>query len=327
MTIWIGVDEAGYGPNLGPLVISASVWQADPGAAEDPFRSLSEDRGVIHATGRGGRAVPIIGDSKHVYRRAAGIGSLERGVLGSLRAAADQHDPPRDLETWRAVWNRLDADAATWLDSIDWYRDYHAAAPMDATQGEVAAIGTQLATAFDRHQLVLRTIQSKAIFPEPFNRAVERWGGKGAALTRWTLDLVADLARTHADTPIMVRCDKHGARNRYHPMLQRAFPGHQIEIERESKTESVYRWGPPERRVETRFSVRGERFLPTALASMASKLLREMAMAAFNAFWIARDSNLKPTAGYPVDAKRFRAQIESNRQRLGIPDRRLWRNR
>jgi len=327
MTIWIGVDEAGYGPNLGPLVISATVWQTDPGAEEDVFRGLSEDRGILWAAGRGGHMVPIIGDSKRVYRRAAGIGGLERGVFGALRVAADRHGPRRNLDTWRAVWDRLDAAAATWLDSIDWYRDYDAAAPSAATQGELATIGTQLAAAFARHQVVLRTIQSKAIFPEPFNRAVELCGGKGAALTRWTLDLVADLVRTHADTPITVRCDKHGARNRYHRMLQRAFPGHRIEIERESKTESVYRWGAPERSVETRFSVRGERFLPTALASMASKLLREMAMAAFNAFWIARDSDLKPTAGYPVDAKRFRARIESIQRRLGIPDRRLWRNR
>ena len=27
MPYLIGMDEAGYGPNLGPLVVSASVWQ------------------------------------------------------------------------------------------------------------------------------------------------------------------------------------------------------------------------------------------------------------------------------------------------------------
>ena len=29
MTLVIGIDEAGYGPNLGPLVIGGSSWQID----------------------------------------------------------------------------------------------------------------------------------------------------------------------------------------------------------------------------------------------------------------------------------------------------------
>ena len=33
----IGTDEAGYGPNLGPLVISATVWQV---SGARPFASL-----------------------------------------------------------------------------------------------------------------------------------------------------------------------------------------------------------------------------------------------------------------------------------------------
>ena len=31
MSYLIGTDEAGYGPNLGPLVISASVWHVPDG--------------------------------------------------------------------------------------------------------------------------------------------------------------------------------------------------------------------------------------------------------------------------------------------------------
>ena len=32
MTLVIGTDEAGYGPNLGPLVVAATAWQVDAGA-------------------------------------------------------------------------------------------------------------------------------------------------------------------------------------------------------------------------------------------------------------------------------------------------------
>ncbi len=31
MTFLIGTDEAGYGPNYGPLVVSATVWEIDDG--------------------------------------------------------------------------------------------------------------------------------------------------------------------------------------------------------------------------------------------------------------------------------------------------------
>ena len=39
----IGTDEAGYGPNLGPLVISATVWEAPDGiGGEELFERLGD---------------------------------------------------------------------------------------------------------------------------------------------------------------------------------------------------------------------------------------------------------------------------------------------
>lgn len=41
MPFLIGTDEAGYSPNLGPLVISASVWWLDDGDVEvDLYKRL-----------------------------------------------------------------------------------------------------------------------------------------------------------------------------------------------------------------------------------------------------------------------------------------------
>ena len=80
-------------------------------------------------------------------------------------------------------------------------------------------------------------------------------------------------------------------------------------------------------RVEFRFVAGGESHLPTALASMVSKYLRELAMRAFNAFWCRQLPALRPTAGYPVDARRFKADIELRQRQLQIEDRVLWRLR
>jgi hypothetical protein len=45
--------------------------------------------------------------------------------------------------------------------------------------------------------------------------------------------------------------------------------------------------------------------LPVALASMTAKLVRELAMARFNRYWCLRMPELKPTAGYTLDARRW----------------------
>ena len=60
---------------------------------------------------------------------------------------------------------------------------------------------------------------------------------------------------------------------------------------------------------------------------MVSKYIRELAMAAFNRFWCTRLEGLKPTAGYPIDAQRFRRDIAELQRNLGIADDVLWRER
>ena len=124
---------------------------------------------------------------------------------------------------------------------------------------------------------------------------------------------------------MLVVCDKHGGRDRYLPLLMDCFPDTFIEVVREGRAASVYRFGPAQRRVEFRFQSKGESHMPTALASMASKYLRELAMRALNDFWRRHVPDLPHTAGYPADAPRFMAQIAVAKQSLGIDDTILWR--
>ena len=60
---------------------------------------------------------------------------------------------------------------------------------------------------------------------------------------------------------------------------------------------------------------------------MVAMYMRDLAMRAFNDFWRARLPDLRPTAGYPTDAKRFRKEIGTLQQQLGITDNLLWRER
>ena len=127
--------------------------------------------------------------------------------------------------------------------------------------------------------------------------------------------------------PCHLTLDKHGGRNRYGAILQHHFPDSWIETIDEGRSASRYRWTHGDAPIEATFRVGGEELLPAALASMTAKYHREVAMRAFNAFWTARLPDLRPTAGYPGDAHRFRADIATLQQELGIEDRVLWRCR
>jgi hypothetical protein len=60
---------------------------------------------------------------------------------------------------------------------------------------------------------------------------------------------------------------------------------------------------------------------------MVAKYLRERLMESFNQFWQQHLPNLKPTAGYPVDAVRFRDQIQQEAIRQSLPTQCWWRCR
>ncbi|MGL6225981.1 MAG: hypothetical protein ACRC10_05055 [Thermoguttaceae bacterium] len=103
--ILIGVDEAGYGPNLGPLVISGSVWRLGPTPPIDGTHlnrscSLSKEettdwfvdgwtreliaKGVFSDLQKevdNEKAVLLVGDSKRVYKSGDSLERLGRTVL------------------------------------------------------------------------------------------------------------------------------------------------------------------------------------------------------------------------------------------------------
>jgi hypothetical protein len=312
MAFLVGTDEAGYGPNLGPLVISASVWQIRD-ASDGPEPAAALEAAI--------RSVPVpMADSKILYRPGQGLRRLEEGLWAAWWA--ERETVP---DTFSAVWQRLAGASAAGRHAALCDACDRQPAPLDADPAEVRRLGPALADALARCGARLLTLRSLAIFPDEFNQAVDHYGSKGEALSRWTLGLVAGALSGLPDEPIWVFCDKHGGRDHYLPLLTDFFPGEFIEARVEGRRASVYRLGSSERRVEIGFLAGGESHRPAALASMASKYLRELAMRALNAFWSARIPGLPPTAGYPQDARRFRSQIAGVQRELGIEDRVLWR--
>jgi len=318
----IGTDEAGYGPNLGPLVISASVWRVpdDPWDC-DLYAALAAAVCAKPESHAGTTRRLVVADSKALYKPAAGIAALERGVLTLLAALG------HSLADWSDCWQALAPDCASCLDAAPWYAGYALRLPLAADADELPALSAMLRAACGDAGVSLAALRSRTVFPPEFNAGIAAQGGKGAVLSHATIGLVAELLAALPDEPVLVICDKHGGRNFYGPLLQEHFAEHLVENHGDGRRQSVYRFGPPRRRVEFRFRCQAEEFLPVAAASMASKYLRELAMRAFNDFWIARVPELRPTAGYPGDARRFMQGIAAAQAALGLDDGLLWRER
>ena len=118
-------------------------------------------------------------------------------------------------------------------------------------------------------------------------------------------------------------CDKHGGRNRYDELISQHFDDQFVFRLEESREKSRYRMGS----MDFCFRTKAEEFLPVALASMVAKYTREVLMHQVNHFWAQHIPGLKPTQGYPLDAKRFREDIAASVESLNVPINQLWRSR
>src|SRR5262249_26318644 len=79
MPWYIGIDEAGYGPSLGPLVQTAvGVWLPGEMPSCDLWRLL---RAAVRKHGGKADGRLVIDDSKKVYGPQQGLRNLELGVL------------------------------------------------------------------------------------------------------------------------------------------------------------------------------------------------------------------------------------------------------
>jgi hypothetical protein len=332
----IGTDEAGYGPNLGPLVITATAW------------TIPHDLRCDELWGRLSRVLTnnpdrddsrlYIADSKQVYSPASGLLDLETGVLSCLATLGNL--PGTDVE----LGCLLAGDDYPEMQSQQPDAQIsHSEIPVAADGDELSLFTQQLLQEFSATGIRLAAVRSRIVFPSEFNNMVSESGSKGVVLSGCTLSLVRDLCRRFGvgeqseigDNPsstddssaavegVSVFCDKHGGRNRYDEVISEIFGDQFVFRQEESTSSSRYRMG----NIQFCFRTKAEELLPVALASMVSKYLREVLMIRFNEFWRQHVPGLKPTKGYPLDAKRFREQIADQAAALGITENRFWRMR
>jgi hypothetical protein len=304
----VGIDEAGYGPNLGPLVqaaVAVRLPEADPAGWETL-------RPHVRRCSDGNDKRVLVDDSKKVHSGPNGVARLERGLASVVGV------PPGPLGDWlRAI--ALPGIAAE-LAEEHWYD------PADAVPLGVEAC-PDLRPTLAELGVEARVVATSLICAPLFNKVIAGSGSKGTVLTAGVCGLLEAVARSvPAGEPVLVQVDQLGGRRFYGPLLQAAFADCELTIEVEGADESRYRVTADGREVRVVVGPRADgEGVSVALASMLAKYLREVCMKQFNRFWAQHVPDLKPTAGYPTDAKRFYEAIRPAMEKLGIAEDAVWR--
>ena len=331
MGFFIGMDEAGYGPNLGPLVITATLWevpgdprQFDFWAAMESFVTQTAPKKRRGQTTKEQQDHRLhIADSKNVYSPSKGISALERSILMTMKLADIIPDSLHQLA------NQLTPDDNFSLNIEPWFSDRDIKLPLtksDHPNDKTLFLNWQ--SHCNNIGVKLLAVKSEIVLTERFNNQIEQYNNKAMALSMTSMQLLSHLWKKECqdnsnEGQTLIVADKHGGRNRYDDLLATIVEDEMIFRHEEGTALSRYTVNNS----EIRFQTKAEAHFPVAVASMVCKYVRELAMELFNQFWIEHIPGLKPTKGYPQDARRYLQEISTTQQELNIPQKQLWRMR
>lgn len=305
----LGIDEAGYGPNLGPFVMSSALISLPPDGSTDLWKVLQT---AVRKANQKADGRLIVDDSKQVYSPKVGLGILEKNLWPFV------YQTSTSISCTKTLWQHLATDP---VESVghEPYIQWDAHLPLSPPSVSSTAI---LSGVMQNTGVTLTRLQSSIIAPRQFNQLTRDADSKGAIPLHSIGQLVSTLP---SDDTVEIHVDRLGGRQRYVEQVSRWFPQQKIEIETETPNLSKYRIGD---RLTISFQVEADQHcFAVALASMLSKYWREVMMMQFNAWFVKEQPGVTPTAGYPLDASRFWTEVEPTRKRLRLRNADWWRER
>ena len=227
MAFKIGTDEAGYGPNLGPLIVTGTLWKTEscesdlydllaPCVADQPPGRKSTNKQSI-----------AIADSKVVYRGKS-IRHLEKTVLTMLSLVSGTM--PRTL---RELTQSVKANVSDeFFEDVFWLGDGDDAEvklPIECPIDDIAFAADRFLNQCDASDVSLLAIDPEVVLPEDFNASITSVGNKANVLSTRTMQMISRLLG-QCDGDVLVDCDKHGGRSRYKQFIQPHLTNSDVQI-------------------------------------------------------------------------------------------------
>jgi ribonuclease HII len=319
MAILVGIDEAGFGPILGPLVVSSSAFRVPDNLVwanhwEILRASVSEKR-----TSLKGRL--LIVDSKKAFTRTIGIKHLRRTVLAMLKHLGSE---PKNLTD---LISSLCPDCLEHIAEYPWYKkagDYQ----LGGDDGDIGIAVSMLRADLANQHIELLGLKSRCLEVAHYNRMVTAVDNKAKVLFTAVAELMQSAIRDFAGDDLDIVVDRQGGRSHYQRQLQLMFGDSQLRIIHEDQDRSSYEMRMGQRKIRVHFVVGADgKFLPVSLASIVCKYLREVLVENINNYFLGFNPAIKPTAGYWQDGLRFIEDIKTHIPNLSFNTNQLIRCR
>jgi len=302
LAILAGIDEAGYGPLLGPMVVSSAAFEIPDELLKADLWKLLKDsisRSKMRLKGR-----LVIADSKKVFTPASGIGHLQRSVLACMKALG--HVP----QTAADVVALLDPEAPSRLGEYPWFADIENR--IIEPPADIGIAASVLARSLAAKGMGLAALRSVCFDVAHYNKLVSATKNKSTVAFGAVIRLIIEAMKLAEGQNTQVVVDRQSGRVNYIGALQLNFPSAELTVLRQDEGMSSYELKFGDRMLRVHFVLKGDdRVLPVALASMTSKYLREILMESHNRYFIGLCPELRPTAGYWKDGTRFLADLKA----------------
>lgn len=319
MFVYAGIDEAGYGPMFGPLVIARSVFVLDHQESFlQPPSLWSLLRPAVCRKPGDKKNRLAVDDSKKLYKPAWSLKHIERGVLSFLSAAGI------DVSNLEHLLERLALDRLSFDIRCDWYQnaDGDPPIPLFPAFSQIEKTKIRLLREMRGKSVYLSGIKAAVIFEDRFNQMVQDMGSKAGCAWYFVSGHLTALWQQYGEYHPFVAVDRQGGRKNYLENLKAVFPQAEVAALFEEAKQSCYSITQASRAMRVLVQVESERrHFPVALSSMTAKYLRELLMTRFQKYWASLAPQVKPTFGYFGDGRRFLKDIQPLITELNIdPD-------